>query len=251
MPLPKAIVFDLDQTLSASKVNISPAMAGRLTALLSRIPVAITSGQKFERLLEQVAAFLPTEALANLYLLPTSGAALFTFDGAGWRPVYEERISDDEARRIISIVEKAGREHGIIDDAQQTWGPRLEHRMNEVAYSGLGQNAPIGPKEAFDPDRARRRAFRDVLIPLLPGYEVRVAGATTIDITKEGIDKAFGLRNLATHLGIPIPDMLYIGDDLGPGGNDEVVIQTGIPTRAVRDPDDTAAYLDGLLGETP
>ena len=40
--------------------------------------------------------------------------------------------------------------------------------------------------------------------------------------------------------------MLYVGDALFHGGNDSVVIPTGIPTRPVQDPDGTAAIIDEL-----
>jgi hypothetical protein len=41
--------------------------------------------------------------------------------------------------------------------------------------------------------------------------------------------------------------MLYVGDALFPGGNDEVVKESGIATREVANPSDTARLIDELL----
>jgi hydroxymethylpyrimidine pyrophosphatase-like HAD family hydrolase len=76
---------------------------------------------------------------------------------------------------------------------------------------------------------------------------VKIGGTTTIDVTKHGINKAYGVRQLAAHLSLPLESMLYVGDELRPGGNDDVVKLSGIPTRAVTGPDETLAVIEELL----
>jgi len=51
----------------------------------------------------------------------------------------------------------------------------------------------------------------------LPGFSVRLGGETSIDITKPGIDKAYGIKKLRDTLGISIPEMIFVGDALFPG----------------------------------
>jgi phosphomannomutase len=58
------------------------------------------------------------------------------------------------------------------------------------------------------------------LDPLIPEFSVRMGGATSIDVTKPGIDKAYGIRKLRDILGISLKEMIFIGDALFPGGND-------------------------------
>jgi hypothetical protein len=48
--------------------------------------------------------------------------------------------------------------------------------------------------------------------PLLPGFSVRLGSATSIDVTKPGIDKAYGIRKLHGILGISLNEMFCIGD---------------------------------------
>ena len=43
---------------------------------------------------------------------------------------------------------------------------------------------------------------------------MRLGGATSIDVTKPGIDKAYGIKKLQETLGISIKEMIYVGDAL-------------------------------------
>jgi hypothetical protein len=81
----------------------------------------------------------------------------------------------------------------------------------------------------------------------LPEFDVKTGGSTSIDVTRPGINKAYGVRKISEHLGIPIGEMLYIGDALFPGGNDAVVKETGIPTQQTSGPDETAEMIRALL----
>jgi hydroxymethylpyrimidine pyrophosphatase-like HAD family hydrolase len=76
---------------------------------------------------------------------------------------------------------------------------------------------------------------------------VRSGGSTSIDITRAGIDKAFGMRELAARTGIPLAAMLFYGDRLDEGGNDYPVRAIGVPSVAVDGWEDTADRLDALL----
>ncbi|HQU07985.1 MAG TPA: HAD-IIB family hydrolase [Candidatus Paceibacterota bacterium] len=246
--MPDCIIFDLDTTLAKSKQPIDAAMAHTLAALLTKARVAVASGGKCDQLQTQVADRLPPHApLERLYLLPTSGAALYVYENGVWKQVYEEALSQDEANTIERAMHQANEQVHVIDFSEPAYGERIEFRGAEVSLSVLGQKAPIEAKQKWDPGRTKREALRAALAPLLPNYEVRIGGTTTIDVTKKGIDKAYGVHRLAEYLSIPIAHMLYVGDELRPGGNDEVVIATGIPTHAVTDPDDTKQFIESLL----
>ena len=81
----------------------------------------------------------------------------------------------------------------------------------------------------------------------LPGFAVHAAGFTTIDITREGIDKAYGIRQIQKHLKIPTKKMLFIGDALFKGGNDYAARKTGVDCIAVRGLEDTKRIIRKLL----
>ena len=85
----------------------------------------------------------------------------------------------------------------------------------------------------------------------LPDLEVRSGGSTSVDITHRGIDKAYGMRQLAEQTGIPLDDMLFVGDRLDPDGNDYPVLAMGVACHAVEGWEDTAEYLEQLIPTLP
>lgn len=244
----KLIIFDLDGTLAESKQALTGEMAGQIAKLLAKTRVAIVSGGALSQFLKQVVAQLPVDAnLANLYLLPTSGAALYEFRDDNWKKIYEERLSEKDKDTIEAAMTTAMKETGIIHLADQSWGERIEYRGGDVTLSALGQQAPIKLKKEWDPKHAKRHALRDAIAERLPEFSVGIGGITSIDVTKKGIDKAYGIRKLCERLGIAESEALYVGDELESGGNDEAVYKTEVETKAVASPSDTARLIETLL----
>jgi hydroxymethylpyrimidine pyrophosphatase-like HAD family hydrolase len=81
----------------------------------------------------------------------------------------------------------------------------------------------------------------------LPELEVRAAAFTSIDITKKGFDKHFGIDELTKLLKIPKENTVYVGDALYPGGNDESAIAAGVDTVKVKGPEDTEEWIKQFL----
>lgn len=244
----KLIIFDLDGTLAESKQPLTSEMAALVTKLLAATKVAIVSGGALPQFIKQVITRLPDEAnLTNLYVLPTSGAALYEFNHNGWNKIYEERLSEKEADTIAAAMRAAAEETGLIDFSEPSWGDRIEYRGGQVTMSALGQEAPITEKKTWDPDRAKRRVLQAAIAAKLPDYSVGMGGITTIDVTKRNIDKAYGIRQLCKRLSIPESDALYVGDELTEGGNDEAVFKTEVETKRVKDPAETATLIESLL----
>jgi len=236
----KLVIFDLDGTLAESKQPLTHEMALAIAKLLSTTPVAISSGGALPQFLKQVVLRLPRHTqLEHLYLLPTSGAALYEHRNGEWRKVYEERLTEKEAAHIESEIMAGVQATGIIDFAHPSYGERIENRGSQVTLSALGQQAPLALKRAWDPDRAKRLRLREWLSPRLSDYQVRIGGTTSVDITKRGIDKAYGVRKLCERLGVDEHDALYVGDELKEGGNDGAVFATAVATCAVENTADT------------
>lgn len=248
MKIPKLIVFDLDGTLAESKQPLTSEMAALVAKLLARMPVAVISGGALEQFLKQIVARLPHATnLSNLYLLPTSGAALYEYHSGTWKKIYEERLSEKDAHAIGTAMREAAEETGIIDFSLPAWGERIEYRGGQVTLSALGQHAPIALKKEWDPDHTKRHALQEVIAAKLPEFLVSFGGATSIDVTKRGVDKAYGLRQLCERLHLHERDTLYVGDELTPGGNDEAVFKTEAETKSVKNPADTMLLMTSLL----
>ncbi len=245
---PRLVIFDVDKTLNRSKQPLEAPMADLMRTLLGTTRVAIISGGLFEELKRIVVAQLPEHSqIEHLFILPTSGGALYVYKNGFWQRIYAEMLSEHESLIIVEALKAVCTETGLVDLKAPSYGERIEYRGSQVTLSALGQKAPVDEKEAWDPNGEKKHALRDAVAAKLPAYDVKIGGSTSIDVTKHGINKAYGVRRLSEYLKIPISDMLYVGDALYPGGNDEIVKETGIQTRQVAGPEETLEVIQSLL----
>jgi phosphomannomutase len=245
----RLVAFDLDDTLAPSKSPVDPRMAELLVKLLGVVEVCVISGGQFGQFQSQLVDNLPlddAEALAKMHLMPTCGTQYFLFRDGAWVRQYAENLTDDQKRAALTAVEAEAKRLGFWES--ETWGPILEDRGSQITFSALGQAAPVDAKKAWDPTGEKKNALRAAVQQHLPDLEVRSGGSTSVDITRRGIDKAYGMARLAELTGIPFEQMLFVGDRLDPDGNDFPVIALGIPTRAVEGWEDTAAVVEQFLG---
>jgi phosphomannomutase len=247
----KLIVFDLDGTLAESKSAIDAEMSGLLGRLLAVERVAVISGGAFPQFQQQLVGNLPKDGdLSKLSLLPTSGTRFYQYAGGDWKMLYAEDFSAEQKQKIIAALSEAVDKSGF--KAQKTWGEAIEDRDSQITYSALGQQAPLEEKKSWDPDFAKRKKIKAILDPMLPDLAVNLGGSTSIDITKPGVDKAYGIHKLESILKIPIAQMLYIGDALFPGGNDYPARTTGADCIQVRDPNETKRVIEAIIAcESP
>jgi phosphomannomutase len=241
------LAFDLDDTLAVSKSPIDPTMADLLGQLLRRVPVCIISGGRFEQFDSQVLRYLTLddEQRDRLHLMPTCGTRYYRWRDGQWRPVYSEDLTEEEKRRVIDVLTTGAKSLGLWE--AKTWGEIIEDRGSQITFSALGQAAPPEAKYAWDPDGVKRRALRQYAAQRLPDLEVRMGGSTSVDVTRKGIDKAYGIGRLLDGLGLTTADVLFVGDRLEEGGNDYPVRAMGVPCVAVEGWKDTAEFLRRLL----
>ena len=221
----RLIVFDLDGTLAESKASLDAEMATLLDSLLGIVKVSVISGGAWQQFEKQVLAHLShDERLKNLSLLPTCGTKFYKYE-SNWEMLYSEDFTAAEKKKIISSLKQTTETPDV--KPARTWGELIEDRGSQITFSGLGQQAPLEEKKKWDPDFTKRKKIKALLDKLTPEFSVRLGGATSIDVTKHGIDKAYGIRKLRDVLGIPIPEMIFIGDAVFPGGNDYPAKEAG------------------------
>jgi len=238
------IAFDLDGTLAASKASIDAEMAQLLASLLPIVQVAIISGGAWRQFQEQVLAHLPhDECLKNLSLLPTCGTKFYRYESA-WQQLYSEDFTAAQKGKIVASLHQVSGSLGC--QVARVWGEVIEDRGSQITFSALGQQAPLEEKSKWDPDFTKRRKMQAALDTLIPEFSVRLGGATSIDVTKHGIDKAYGIRKLRDVLHIAIEKMIYIGDAVFPGGNDYPAKEAGALCIAVKDPHETKRVIEAI-----
>lgn len=247
----KLIVFDLDGTLAESKSSLDGEMAGLLHDLLGVVKVAVISGGDWPQFEKQLLAMLPQdERLANLSLLPTCGTKFYQYKAdrkntGDWKKFYAEDFAADEKEKILSSFHKALDQAGY--KADKVWGEVIEDRGSQITFSALGQQAPLEAKTKWDPDFETRKKITAILNTLIPEFSVRMGGATSVDVTKPGIDKAYGIRKLRDVLGVTLKEMIFLGDALFPGGNDYPAKKAGVASLRVKGPPDTKLLVEAII----
>lgn len=245
----KVIAFDLDDTLAITKSPIDDRMAELLTQLLDNFEVCIISGGKFEQFKKQVIDRLEAtpRQLSRMHLMPTCGTRYYRYDQvtSEWALQYAEDLTSDQKKIITVALEKAAKELGYWE--AEPAGEIIEDRGSQITYSALGQQATAAAKYAWDPDGTKKQKLRALAAKELIDLEVRAGGSTSIDVTRLGIDKAYGMHKLMQELEISKDDILFLGDKLQEGGNDYPVKAMGIDSLEVGRWEDTALALESIL----
>ncbi|MEK9177522.1 MAG: HAD-IIB family hydrolase [Patescibacteria group bacterium] len=241
------IIFDLDGTLTPSKSPLESEIAELLVKLLARKKVAVISGCGYTQFQTQFLNKFPTssDSFANLLLLPVSGTQLYTWRGT-WCEQYTEHLSSKEKEKIMAALNESLKMGGYIEP-ERIYGPIIEDRGSQITFSGLGQRAPLVLKSAWDPGRAKRERIAEILRKKISEFDVRLGGATSIDITKRGVNKGYGVRKLEDFLKITADRILFVGDALFQGGNDYPARATGVDCIQVKGPEETKELIRGWL----
>ncbi len=244
------IVFDLDGTLAESKSAIDEETAELLGKLLKTKKVAVIGGGKYELFQEQLLDKLniSEELLKKLFLFPTTATAFYLYDNGQWQCVYKMELSQEERKKIFDAFEKTFAE--LNYHPEDVYWKVVEDRGSEITFSALGQNAPLDLKTEWKKGHSDLKLqMVEILQKHLPDMEVRAAGYTSIDITRKGIDKEYGVRQIEKYLGIQIKDILFVGDALFPGGNDAAALRAGVLCFEVKNTEETKNLIRHLLSE--
>jgi HAD superfamily hydrolase (TIGR01484 family) len=250
------IAFDLDNTLAPSKSPLPDRMSSALSRLLDKFQVCVISGGKFGQFETQILANLSADPtnLERLHFLPTCGTRYYVYDLStqSWKQVYAEDFTEAEKKKIFHALNKGFDDLGYRE--KEVYGDYIEDRGSQVTYSVFGQDIVdvlgeegVRRKEGWDPTDKKKHELREYIAELIPEFEVRAGGVTSIDVTKPGVDKAYGMRKLIQMLEIGKDDILFLGDKLQEGGNDYPVKAMGIDCLEVSRWQDTALVIEGIL----
>lgn len=242
----KLVAFDLDGTLAPSKGSISFEMAETLRDLLRVAQVCIVTGGGSKQIFSQVVSKLPKDTnLRNLHLMPTTGSEYLKTRFGSWKSIYTINLKPDQQKKIEDALVYCSELLGLWPE--KSYGQVIDNRGCQITFSALGQEAPEELKLVWDTDGSKKESLRSLVATMLPEFEVRSGGSTSIDVTRVGIDKGFAIRELSARTNIKFENMVFIGDRLDVGGNDYPVISTGVYCKSVSNPDETLQYVKNLI----
>lgn len=250
----KLVVFDLDGTLTKTKSNLESDMSDALRRLLEKKKVAVIGGGSYAQFRKQLLANLkcPKPLLKNLYLFPTTATAFYEYR-SGWKRVYFHKFTKAEEKRDLEAFREALKE--VHYKPKKVYGKLIEDRGSQITFSALGQDvvAKLGARGVhmkenwIQKNKPLKAKIASLIHKMIPDEEVHAAGFTSIDVTRKGINKAYGVRQIRKHLDMPIKNMVFVGDALFRGGNDYAARRTGVRCIPVKGPEDTLRVIERVL----
>ncbi len=244
----KIFVFDLDGTLTKSKMNLDSEMSSLLCKLLEKKKVGIMGGGSYLQFKNQFLKHLKIHKnyFQNLLLFPLSGGSFYKYDNGKWKLIYSHTFSSPEKEKISKAFQKTFETLNYIKP-KKIYGKIIENRGSQITFSALGQKAPLEEKEKWHKDNDIRSKIKNILEKYLKNFEIRLGGLTSLDITKKNINKAYGLQQIMKRFSFSKEEIVYTGDALYKGGNDYLAKKAGVKTIKVKDEKETKTLIKSIL----
>lgn len=222
----KVIAMDLDGTLTQHKQHMEPRTKATLEALSKKYKLLMVGAGQVYRIFNQMEQF-PVDIVGN-YGLQYATYNPETKDLDIQRDLSFPVDRESVEKKVTFLREK----HGYTEFA----GDNVEyHPSGCLTFPVLGTKAVQADKLAFDPDRSKRRKFYPEVVELFSDYTVFVGGSSSFDMAPKPYNKYHALDLYCQEHGLSHENVVFIGDDYGPGGNDESVYQSDFPFICVDD----------------
>ncbi len=215
----RLVAFDLDGTLTQHKTELSTENRAILNALGKKYRLVMVGAGQVMRIFNQMGQY-PMDIIGNYGLqYGRYNAVTKSMD------IVRDLVIEYNKEEIENKVTFLRKKHGFTEFA----GDNVEfHSSGCITFPILGTKAKVEDKLAFDPDRKRRRAFYDEVVELFSDYCVFVGGSSSFDMAPKPYDKYYALSEYCIECGIAHDEVVFVGDDYGPGGNDESVYKSDI-----------------------
>ncbi len=236
----KFIIADVDDTICESCQLVSDEMAQEMTRLTNQgFQFAFISGTKSASLQRMISSKLKKQH----HILGTTGTnyTLVKEDGST-ETIYKYSLTDEEKQEILFAFDKLIEKYNI--HSLTTKEDQVQDRDSQITLSAIGRHAPTEAKANYDPDGKIRLEWVKYLKNYLDKnkYHLKIGGTTSVDITKKGFDKEWGIKKFAEHQNIIFDQILFFGDKLYPGGNDYPASKI-VECISVTNPNDTLENL--------
>lgn len=216
----KVVAMDLDGTLTQHRSPLSASQRAVLDALGRRYKLLMVGAGRAMRIFEQMEHY-PIDIIANYGLQ----YGVYNPDSRNIDLVQDAVVPCDResvAARITALREK----YGFTEFA----GDSVEfHPSGCVTFPIIGTKAKIEDKLTFDPDRAKRKTMLEDVVRTFPEFTVFLGGSSSFDMAPKPFNKYHALCLYCEEHGLKHENVVYIGDDYCPGGNDEPVYRSDFP----------------------
>jgi phosphomannomutase len=224
---PKALLFDLDGTLTDPRQKITQDVLDELSQIKNGTKLHLVTGSRLSTIEEQI----PKDYLLKLFdrVYACNGTRVYNCHldmDDETSPIEPEMIhsvslldhySSADINHIINVLLTiASKTHTKIKT-----GTFIEWRESQINFSVLGRNCSIDQREDYvkwDLKSGERKKIVQQLREEFNGWGLsfRLGGQISIDITREGWDKSYAFSNM-----LETPEQcVFFGDKICKDGND-------------------------------
>ena len=223
----KAVIFDMDGTLSESRQPISGEMIDCLRKIPNSYKKYLVTGSDMAKIEEQI----PVDVLLEVFdkVFACNGTRVYNtyldlddeMNAAEPELIHKVSLtdfySDSDLNHIVNTLLKLAHEtHTKIKT-----GTFIEWRDSQINFSVVGRNCSREQREDYvkwDIKSKERKKLVEQLEDKFQGWGLsfRLGGQISIDITRQGWDKSYAFNNIDEKP----EDCVFFGDKIVPGGND-------------------------------
>lgn len=234
----RLLAIDIDGTLLRSNHRIDRQTREAIQFVQEKgVYVTLATGRNFPSA-QKVAKSLKLDSI----LITQNGGFLATEIES---PVYVKRFEEEKVYQIVQLLENYDCHIRVLHETYSI-GNRVRQKNHLVAKMTLGIGDPLFYPATFTDklsnqllespiaspkidvqffDDAERLSAKIHLEKMVPGIHITSSTKCNFEIMPEGITKAKGLQVLGETLGIPLEEMVAVGDSF----NDlEMITQAGL-----------------------
>lgn len=236
------IIADVDETICETCQPISAEMVHVINELIKNgYQLVFISGTDYKNLQPMLSGII-----GDHDILANTGTTYVKIKNQQQKMIYNLSLTKKQKEEIMTAFEKLITHFNIVPVTNKQ--DQLQDRDTQITLSAIGRNAPLEAKKKFDPGGSIRRRWVEFLKQYLQEekYDLKIGGTTSIDITKKGLDKAWGITTFLNHHNIPQEKVIFFGDKLYPRGNDYPATKI-VDCISVKNPEDTLQKLQHLF----
>lgn len=222
----KIVAMDMDGTITQHKQSLDKENKKILDELSKKYKLLMVGAGQVMRIFRQMEGY-PVDIIGNYgmqYGIYNECTRKIDIVRDLHFPV--DRASVE--KRVTMLREKYG--YTIFS------GDNVEfHPSGCITFPLLGTKAKQEDKLSFDPDRVKRRKIYDDVVKTFSDYTVFVGGSSSFDLAPMPYNKYYALDLYCKENNLKHEDIVYIGDDYGLGGNDELVYKSDFPYITIDD----------------
>lgn len=234
----KLMAFDLDGTLTQHKSKLGDQNRVVLEALQARYKLLMVGAGTCHRIFNQMDHF-PIDIIGN-----------YGMQHAEYDPETKDLVLIRDEQVPVNHEEILRRASMLRDqfNLHEYTGESMEfHPTGALTFPILGTKAALKDKLLYDPDKAKRRAMLPFVQALFHDYKTMIGGTSSFDFAPNEYGKFNALSRYMTEHRLSMNEVVYVGDDYLPGGNDHDVLAGGIPFVKVDNFEELAQILTPYL----